>query len=193
MEGVACGPAVEEEADGHGEGRPDHGQEAVFRLQLPAGGFGQEDLVGEDAEDDEADDVADTQAEVDEAGDADGKVVVFAKNDGESGEEEVEVAVDDGHEEREEENDGGEEKHLQRTDEGVAPELAGGEALVVYGTQSYIPRLGLQRACFASQYHDAVGLSHEDEIHNRDCSLLLACTTVSHADTEADRRNMERS
>ena len=38
-------PAVKKEADGHGEGGPDHRYESILGLQFPTGCFGQEDLV----------------------------------------------------------------------------------------------------------------------------------------------------
>ena len=99
MDRVSRRPAVEEEPEGQGESGPDHRDEAVLRLQFSAGGFGEEDFVREDPEDDQSDEVSDSEAEVDQSCDPDGEVIVLAEHHWEGREEEVEIAVHDSHEE----------------------------------------------------------------------------------------------
>ena len=95
-------------------------------------------------------------------------MIVGPKHHGEGREEQVEIAVHDGHEKGQEEDDRREDQHLDRTYEGIAPELARCETLIEDRSQSLVSGLELESARFASHDHDTVGLSHEDEVHERD-------------------------
>ena len=153
------GPAVPEERDGDEEGK-DYGQrqphfwgEGVVVACLEA--F--QDFIACEAEDDLADEEAQTEADVGEAAGGERPVVCVFEDGGDCCEEEVEAAVDDGDVEGDEGDDGGVNEELNWDCEAVQEEAercsVGFDGFLVFlfvaASEVGSVQLLLQLACFA--------------------------------------------
>lgn len=109
--------------------------------------------------------MADAEAHVCQAGDADGEGVGLLEHQGEGGQEEVEDAVDEGGGGREDDVDRGEEDHLCRADDGAEEDLARRDARVEFRAEVRVAGFFLEALGLSGEEGGGICFSHEEELH----------------------------